>query len=223
MTEKLWDVLDYWLTLHDFWQREKTEEALNAQRAAWHLAPTCPGRPTGGQAQGVEHCTATVLTRDTRKGWPNDGDEGELYYRGACLYCGWLSWRDHDDENLAAEDAVDHTHPGWRAMPVVPPMPHPESPRAAEKAMKAWRGKVDQLLPAGWLESGGPICTARGRYATRHVPFRTPWGGYDMAVREAIEQPGGQLALPLDVDEVVKVRRGGRNRPVQTVPTGDRL
>jgi hypothetical protein len=235
MPGELWDLLEYWLTLHAYWKQEHTEDARRAMQAAWHFNLACPGDEALGADQGRTRCTATVLSRDTRTGWDEEA-AGELYYRGACLFCGWVSWRDHPmserDENGAAEDAVDHAWPGWRELPVVPELPYAEGPAATSKAQATWLKKVQPLLPPGWLEAGGPIRTLRGKNGDRHVPARTPWGGYDMGEREAVELPGGQLAFAIDVEEVRRprrVRRGGvrlvkvAGRGVVDVPTGDRL
>ena len=78
--------------------------------------------------------------------------------------------------NAAAENACDHTWPGWREVPVVAAVPEERKKRAT------WVERVTALYPAGWLEDGGPIRTQRTGYGTRHVPGRTPFGGYDLAV-----------------------------------------
>jgi hypothetical protein len=99
-------------------------------------------------------------------------------------------------ENAAAEDANDHTHPGWRDLPVVERPPQNHGAAAHPKALSGWRKRWEPLLPAGWLERGGPIRTQRGQPATRHVPGGAPGGGYDMSAGPgAAEHPGGQLGL----------------------------
>ncbi len=54
--------------------------------------------------------------------------------------------------------------------------------KADLRALARWAERVNAIYPEGWLEAGGPIRTQRGQYETRHVPDRTPYGGYDMAV-----------------------------------------
>jgi hypothetical protein len=132
---------------------------------------TRPDTPTG-------RCQPTVLSADLR--CDCDRHEGcccvgELMYRGACRHCDWEG-EPRERENTAAEDACEHAWPGWRDVPVVPRVPEERSKRAA------WVDRVRELYPAGWLEDGGPIRTARSGYGTRHVPSRTPFDGYDMAV-----------------------------------------
>ena len=42
---------------------------------------------------------------------------------------------------------------------------------------------MNAVYPPGWLEAGGPIRTVRDSPRSgRHVPARTPYGGYDLAV-----------------------------------------
>jgi len=139
-------------------------------------------------------CTPTVLCRDS---WPR---RPHLEYRGACLGCGWVSPRTHwmgaGGENAAVEDAHDHTHPGWRDLPVVAAIPSIDSPARHKQAIVRWRAAWERVLPAGWLDQGGPIRTKRSPLATRHVPGRAPGGGYDLAARaDEREIPGGQLEL----------------------------
>jgi hypothetical protein len=114
--------------------------------------------------------------------------------------CGWVAEWVHligdGGENAAAEDANDHTHPGWRDLPVVERPPQNHGGAAHTTALAGWRKRWGPLLPAGWLERGGPIRTQRAQPATRHVPGGAPGGGYDMSAGPgAPEHPGGQLGL----------------------------
>ena len=100
---------------------------------------------------------------------------GDLVHRGACLACTWEG-PIRTSENLAAEDAHDHAWPGWRRLPIAP-----RRPRVSTKAaFGRWVDKVNATYPAGWLEAGGPIRTARQGIGTRHVPNVTGFGGYDL-------------------------------------------
>ena len=115
------------------WEHSREEDDRLAMRAAWDIHITCTGAELFGQcpkAGDWERCTATVLCHET------GDDDNHLAYRGACLGCGWISptvhllW--HEGENGAAEDANDHAHPGWRALPLVGPLPTaPGGPPAA--------------------------------------------------------------------------------------------
>jgi|ThiBio_1000_plan_1041568.scaffolds.fasta_scaffold00807_15 hypothetical protein len=143
---------------------------------AWTVCLTCPDTPTA-------RCQPTVLSADLRcdcDRYEECSCVGDLMYRGACRHCDWEG-EPRDRENAAAEDACDHAWPGWADVPVVSPVP--ESP----KGRAAWVERAVELYPAGWLEDGGPIRTARSGYGTRHVPSRTPFGGYDLAVVDVDE------------------------------------
>jgi hypothetical protein len=177
-------------------------------RARWEIHITCPGARLGSSRdQDVRpaDCTPTVLSSDTRSTRGRDVDDaGDLYYRGACLYCAWVSSQVHRlwerGENGAAEDANDHAFPGWRDLAIVGALPQDGGGAGQAKAVAAWRQRWEPLLPAGWLDRGGPIRTLRAMYGTRHVPGRAPGGGYDMSAGVKGAQPspevaGGQLAL----------------------------
>lgn len=194
---ELWAMLGRARELRARWGHSHDEHDRLAMRAAWGVHITCPGDSPFGEgprAGDWERCTPTVLCCDT-----GDADN-HLAYRGACLGCGWVSPSVHllwdAGENGAAEDANDHAHPGWRALPIVGPLPHDDGGAAHSRAVGAWRARWEPLLPVGWLDAGGPVRTQRGRYASRHVPARAPGGGYDMAAcPDEAEAVGGQLAL----------------------------
>jgi hypothetical protein len=141
----------------------------NRRSHAWRVHITCPDQPTG-------RCQPTVLTADLRCDCLDQCScVGDLLYRGACRGCDWEG-EPRDAENPAAEDACDHAWPGWRDLPVVSPVPQDHKRHAA------WAERVAPRYPAHWLADGGPIRTKRSGFGTRHVPNRTPFGGYDLAV-----------------------------------------
>ncbi|MGH9025820.1 MAG: DUF6349 family protein [Acidimicrobiia bacterium] len=139
----------------------------------WHTAP--PEPPDG------HRCRPTAEYQDVRD------DGGDLYFRGACLTCAWRG-APRDDENAAVEDAHDHTHPEWHALPVVdsPPDLGNVTRRDAERRRQRWLDRIAQQYPPDWFVTGGPIRTRRSPHGTRHVPGRAPGGGYDLCgdVRE---------------------------------------
>jgi hypothetical protein len=143
---------------------------------AWTVSISCPDSP-------APRCQPTVLAADLRCDCDNRCDHahcscvGELMYRGACRSCDWEG-EPVDGENAAAEDACDHAWPGWHQLPVVARVPEQRNARAR------WVEAVTTSYPAGWLEDGGPIRTARSGMGGRHVPTRTPFGGYDLAADE---------------------------------------
>jgi hypothetical protein len=135
---------------------------------AWQVHITCPDTPTG-------RCQPTVLSADLRCDCLDDCScVGDLMYRGACRGCDWEG-DPRDGENAAAEDACDHAWPGWRDVPVVPRVPDDRKRRAA------WVERFAARYPTNWIADGGPIRTRRGGLGIRHVPGRTPFGGYDLA------------------------------------------
>jgi hypothetical protein len=107
---------------------------------------------------------------------------GDLLFRGACRGCDWEG-EPGADENPAAEAACDHAWPGWRALPVVERMSEEHKPRARLE-------RVTGRYPPGWVHAGGPIRTHRAGMGPRHVPSRTPFGGYDMAADPDAVDPG---------------------------------
>jgi hypothetical protein len=139
---------------------------------------TWPDTPT-------TRCQPTVLSADLRCECERSVEcccLGELMYRGACRSCDWEG-EPRDRENAAAEDAC--AWPGWRDVPVVPSVPD------ERKKCAAWVDRVTGLYPPGWLEDGGPSRTKRSGAGTRHVPGRTPFGGYDMSADDEPEEANG--------------------------------
>jgi hypothetical protein len=169
------------------WRASHGNFASTPRSHAWHLALTHPGRPAGA-------CRPSVLDADLRCGnWRHresvDGQcccVGDLLYRGACTACDWEG-PVRLDENEATEDAHGHAWPGWRDLPVLAEAaPRGRDGLIDRKGTARWIAECAPLYPAGWIESGGPVKTARGdKRGTRHVPGSTPFGGYDMAAEEA--------------------------------------
>lgn len=158
------DDADTWTTTHGHFDSLRRSHA-------WRAACGSPDQP----AASTGTCRPAVLTADLRCSHYEEDCScvGSLVYRGACLHCDWEG-DVRADENTAAEDAHDHAWPGWRDLPIVPR--RPENPKARPR----WVETVNDAYPAGWLESGGPIRTARAEYGTRHVPNYTGFGGYDL-------------------------------------------
>ncbi|WP_374195178.1 DUF6349 family protein [Streptomyces sp. ISL-1] len=62
----------------------------------------------------------TVIIRSWNQPAPLHPEETWAYlHRGACLGCTWEG-PDRRRTDEAVEDAHDHTHPGWRALPPLP-------------------------------------------------------------------------------------------------------
>jgi len=45
-------------------------------------------------------------------------------------------------------------------------------------AARKW---IDEHYPAAMRVAGAPVITERSCWGTRHVPGRSPWGGYDLS------------------------------------------
>ena len=155
----------------------------------WRIALTHPGDGWGpdGQVAATDNpapcCRPTV---EMRLGTPI---EEPCAYRGRCLGCGERG-PVVGAENGATEWAHDHAFPGWRELPVVPRLPWSDTVSTQRRRTDVWRERIEVLLPAGWLDRGGPIRTERPadshgrRVGMRHVPHRAPGGGYDMATTD---------------------------------------
>ena len=146
----------------------------------WQGDPGWPLSARGGRHQ------ADFVFRPAGAGvrtYGRSSDEGT--YRGCCWHCGWLG----DDAAISLEavgEALDHSHAGWRTVPVV------RRPAAAVGAgqgsapMEAWRRRIESALPDGWLAGGGPLRTVRPSWSAtssgRPLPQRAavPGGGWDM-------------------------------------------
>jgi len=139
----------------------------------WHRAPCAPG----GLIVDALIFRGHELVIFTANTWCNAAEhdhsaaplpEGyRMCYRGICAPCGWHAI---SDENGVVEAWHDHAMPGWRDLPVRPAGLTP----AAEKV---WL----EAYPGDWQAPGAPIRTPRSTGGTRHVPGRSPWGGYDLA------------------------------------------
>lgn len=162
----------------------KDEQSDHAHVNEWAIDDTHPEEFDG------DGCFASVDHR-----YINPATTAAVHeYRGHCP-CGWRG-PTRDDEQTATEDAHDHAWPEWRTIP-----PCPNQPAAAamgdrkkqEKWYAACRVVAAAEYPESWLvpgtkdvRPGAPIVTIRD-VGTRHVPDRSPWGGYDMSRTTAAE------------------------------------
>lgn len=187
-----------WQRAADRWLAVASDTRWDRPTHWWHIGITQPGNSFGAAA-GADAlaevaggpCLPTLVQLDLRCDHHRGGCQclGSFYSRGACLGCGWLGPVRDDYERLGVEDALDHAWAGWRDLPAVRPIPGGgDGPRDDQRRLDAWVAEVLPLHPAGWLQAGGPVRTLRAdRRGTRHVPGRTPWGGYDCGTTEAAE------------------------------------
>ncbi|WP_284986814.1 DUF6349 family protein [Arthrobacter sp. fls2-241-R2A-172] len=103
---------------------------------------------------------------------PNCMCLGDLLYRIYCHDCDWWSGI-HDSENSAVEDMLNHCWTGWQELPLV---------TATMKPGGGYGYKIPEDYPTDWQYPGAPVRTLREPMGSRHVPGRSPWGGYDIGV-----------------------------------------
>lgn len=161
----------------------------------WQLIPVGPAVDHGymrvsewrvstcNPAGATEECQPTVLSKDMRcKHW--DGPcqcVGNLMYRGGCRGCDWTAKFMRTSEHLAVADALDHSWPSWRNLPVDPgPIPEGSSPSDVKKRA-AWIARLVGIgYPEGWIERGGPIRVRRQQGATRPHTVHTGYDNYSI-------------------------------------------
>lgn len=148
-----------------------------AQSHMWHRAITVPGGVDVGD-HGFDFFSADLRCEP----WKHDGPHGDcmcvgdLTYMAICEPHGWHVTA--DDENSAVEGWHDHAFPGWRELPIVPARLRDAEKIGLSKAAKKW---VEDHYPKSMQIVGGPVITERRSMGTRHVPGRSPWGGYDIS------------------------------------------
>lgn len=139
----------------------------------WHPAITMDDANTDTVGHDL-----TVLSADLRcehYGQPCQC-VGDLMYRAICQRCRW-----HADgtEQHVVEAWHDHAWPGWRTLPTVPSaITRRDDQNRPSKKLAPW---IEEHYPADWHLPGAPIRTERAGLGTRHVPHRSPWGGFDLS------------------------------------------
>ncbi|OJX65520.1 MAG: hypothetical protein BGO95_10690 [Micrococcales bacterium 73-13] len=147
----------------------------------WHPAITMEDANTATPGHGL-----AVLGADLRCDHHGQTCQcvGGYLYRAICEPCRWQAT---DSEQHVIELWHDHSWPGWRDLPVVPAriVRWDEAGRPSPK-LTAW---VEEHQPLAWQVPGAPILTERPHVGTRHVPRRSPWGGFDLS-HTALTDPG---------------------------------
>lgn len=138
--------------------------------------------PSPSPAASSSATTFELFTADLRcEPWkrPEPRDDcccvGDLTYQAICEPCGWHGIA--ADENSAVEGSHDHALPCWRELPIVPARLRGIDKIGLSKAARKW---IEEQYPAAMRIAGAPVITERGK-GTRHVPGRSPWGGYDLS------------------------------------------
>ncbi|TYC96606.1 hypothetical protein FQ377_13865 [Arthrobacter echini] len=146
------------------WRIEHGTFAMSGRSHMWH----CAGYDVGcNRILAGDHPTVlmTAGTRCEHYGRPRCSCVGDLLYRIHCEGCGHVTGI-HAHENDAVEDHLDHCWTGWRNLPVL-----------TQAKNGTWKIPAD--YPTTWQIPGAPIRTLRQPLATRHVPSRASFGGYD--------------------------------------------
>lgn len=155
------------------WAEQHGEFGATKRSRMWR-----PSFYAGAVEQGEHTChVLTAECRTLREGELRDlpAHVPEAYmHQAICEPCAWH----HIDpsERVVVEAWHDHAFPGWRTLPILPVALQPVTGTGRSKKAIAWIEAEYGDRPAGH-----PLRTERpSSRATRHVPGRSPWGGFDL-------------------------------------------
>ncbi|MFJ4668844.1 DUF6349 family protein [Kitasatospora purpeofusca] len=152
----------------------RTSADPDAIRGSWRISYGQPGFDPTNPVHPTERHTATVIDRVITQ--PDR--------RGACLACNWEG-PPRRDQNKAVEDALDHSHPGWRDLPTIPR-------GTGGKNVQRLRAYLDTTYPPDWFETGGPLKVFTTTANDRHEPGAARGGGYLVKVHRPSPAAGPQ-------------------------------
>lgn len=161
----------------EHWQFLHAHDKTHVNSRMWHRSITVPEN-----GQVADHGFVLYTTDLRCEPWKHtDMHEGcacvgELMYQAICEPCEWNGIT--DSENVAVEMWHDHALPGWRELPIVPSRLRLMDKDKLSKSARQW---IAEHYPKSMQVLGAPIITERRPYGTRHVPGRSPWGGYDLS------------------------------------------
>ena len=190
----------------EHWQFLHAHDKTHVNSRMWHRSISVPeSRALAGH--GYVLYTADLRCEPWNHSDKHDGCTclGELMYQAICEPCEWNGIT--DSENDAVEMWHDHALPGWCELPIVPSRLRMMDKDALSKAAKKW---ISEHYPKPMLVPGAPIITERRPYGTRHVPGRSPWGGYDLS-HTAVD--------PDRIVEGAKPVRRERDFPLEPAPS----
>jgi len=159
------------------WQFLHAHDKTHINSRMWRRSITVP------ESDQVAGHGFALYTTDLRcEPWKHTGKQegctcvGELMYQAICAPCEWngIAGREND----AVEMWHDHALPGWRDLPIVPSRLRMMDKDKLSKSARQW---ISEHYPTSMQVPGAPIITERRPYGTRHVPGRSPWGGYDLS------------------------------------------
>jgi Family of unknown function (DUF6349) len=159
------------------WQFLHKLDNSRSQSRMWHRAITVPGGVDVGE-HGFDFFSADLRCEPWKHAEPH-GDclcVGELSYMAICEPHGWHVIA--GDEKSAVEGWHDDAFPGWRELPILPARLRDLEKTGISKAARKW---IKEHYPKSMQVVGAPVITERSSMGTRHVPGRSPWGGYDIS------------------------------------------
>lgn len=162
------DAVAHWQFLHRL-------DGSRRDSRMWHRAIAVPGGVEFGE-HGFDLFTADLRCDPWKHPAPHGGCAcvGDLTYMAICEPHGWHAIA--GDDNAAVEAWHDHSFRGWCDLPVVPARLRNTQEIGLSEAARKW---IQQHYPASMQVVGAPVITERSGIGTRHVPGRSPWGGYD--------------------------------------------
>ena len=186
-----------------------------ARSHMWHRSIAAPNGAELG-----EHCfdlfSADLRCQPESHGRPHSecACVGDLTYQAICEPCSWHVVT--VGENTAVESWHDHALTGWRQLPIVPARIRTRDQKG--RLSKPAHNWIAEHYPEAMQVPGAPIITERDA-GTRHVPGRSPWGGYDLSVTALAHttvDPGRR------VEPAARTRRTGLNQPAPRQAAPDR-
>ncbi len=161
----------------EHWQFLHKLDNSRTQSRMWHRAITVPSGVDAGE-HAFDFFTVDLRCEPWKHPDPpaNCMCVGDLTYMAVCEPHGWHFIA--GDENSAVEGWHDHAFPGWRELPIVPVRLLDVEKIGLSKAAKKW---IEDHYPKSMQVVGAPVITERSSRGTRHVPGRSPWGGYDIS------------------------------------------
>lgn len=162
---------------HAHWQFLHMRDGASVQSRMWRRSIAFPAGADVGTHR-LDLFAADLRCEPWKHGHPHDkcACVGDLMYLAICELHAWHGI--FSDENTAAEVWHDHAFPGWRDLPIVPARLRSTDKPGLSTSARKW---IERHYPTSAQVVGAPVITERSGLGTRHVPGRSPWGGYDIS------------------------------------------
>ncbi|WP_454151155.1 DUF6349 family protein [Microbacterium lacticum] len=130
---------------------------------------------------------------------PERGSEGPggVPHLAVCEPCQWYAIG--SSENEAVEAWRDHAVPGWRELPVIPAQIRVRNEKGLTGLARTW---IEVNYAPQMRVPGAPIITEREPTGTRHVPGRSPWGGYDLSSTAVSGAGSSEETVDIDCEPI---------------------